>query len=128
MRFSHAPAPSDRPPTPHLSVDAPQQERLSTLREAVHRADGAFLVLNAVPLAAGTVLSSFTDVPSVPVYGQLTLGVVWGFLQCTLLVATAWLYEDRSTRSCDPLVEQSLSSCLPQVETPLTPPVNEPWR
>ncbi|MFI8510120.1 hypothetical protein ACIGHB_03220 [Streptomyces sp. NPDC085460] len=62
-----------------------------------------------------------------PVYGKLTLGVVWGFLQGTLLVVTAWLYEDRSARLRDPL-EQFLTSCLPRVETPVTPPSNEPWR
>ncbi|ROQ35871.1 hypothetical protein EDD98_4950 [Streptomyces sp. PanSC19] len=127
MRSSYTPAPSGRPPTPRLSADALRQERLSELREATHRGDRAFLALNAVPLAVGTVLSSFTDVPSVPVYGKLTLGVVWGFLQGTLLVVTAWLHEDRSARLRDPL-EQSLTSCLPPVETPVAPLVDESWR
>ncbi|MEU5060152.1 MULTISPECIES: hypothetical protein [unclassified Streptomyces] len=44
----------------------------------------------------------FTDIPAVPVHGHLTLGLVWGILQCVLFVATAWWHETRSTRLCGP--------------------------
>ncbi|MCX4515128.1 hypothetical protein OHA27_33375 [Streptomyces sp. NBC_01619] len=127
MRSYFTPAPPGRPPTPHLSLDALQLQRSDSLREATHRAQRSFLVANAVPLAAGIALSSFTDIPAVPVYGQLTLGLVWGILQCGLFVATAWLYETRSTRLCDP-VEQSLASGMPLAETSGASPVNESWR
>ncbi|MES5823734.1 hypothetical protein [Streptomyces sp. RG80] len=65
--------------------------------------------MNGIPFAVGITLSCFTDVPAVEVYGKLTLGLVWGVLQCALFVATAWLYEMRSTRSADRL-EQTLTA------------------
>ncbi|MET7736587.1 hypothetical protein ABZT02_35325 [Streptomyces sp. NPDC005402] len=37
--------------------------------------------------------------------------MAWGILQYGLFVATAWLYENRSTRSPDP-IEQSLTGVL----------------
>ena len=82
---------------------------LNRLRETAHRAQRNFLVVNGIPFAVGITLSCFTDVPAVEVYGKLTLGLVWGVLQCALFVATAWLYEMRSTRSADPL-EQTLTA------------------
>lgn len=129
MHSHFPPTPPGRPPTQHLSFDALQRQlqRSESLREAVHRAQRSFLVVNAVPLAAGIVLSSFTDIPAEPVYGQLTLGVVWGILQLGLFVATAWLHETRSTRLCDP-IEQSLTSGMPQAETSGASPVNGSWR
>ncbi|MFG1667782.1 hypothetical protein [Streptomyces sp. Y7] len=48
-----------------------------------------------MPLAAGIVLSTFTDIPAVSVSGNLTLGILWSVLQCGLFVATAWAYEAR---------------------------------
>ena len=45
---------------------------------------------------------------AVSVHGHLTLGLVWGILQCGLFVASAWWYETQSTRSGDPL-EESLA-------------------
>ncbi|MFI8537562.1 DUF485 domain-containing protein [Streptomyces aquilus] len=82
---------------------------MNRLRETAHRAQRAFLFVNGIPFAVGITLSCFTDVPGVQVYGELTLGLVWGVLQCALFIATAWLYEMRSTRSADPL-EQALTS------------------
>ncbi|MFF7476731.1 DUF485 domain-containing protein [Streptomyces sp. NPDC008092] len=86
------------------------------LRKAVHRTQRAFVAVNLVPFAAGIVLSCFTDVPAVAVFGKLTLGLVWGVLQCVLFVATAWWYESRSTRLFDP-VEESLTAVVHRAET-----------
>ncbi|MEU9171569.1 hypothetical protein AB0D34_27845 [Streptomyces sp. NPDC048420] len=86
----------------------------------------AFLVVNAVPFAVGSVLSCFTDVPAVPVHGNFTLGMAWGLVQCGLFVATAWLYENRSTRSSDP-IEQSLTGML-HTQTPDAATANRAWR
>ncbi|NEB04208.1 DUF485 domain-containing protein [Streptomyces sp. SID13726] len=82
---------------------------MNRLRETAHRAQRDFVVVNGIPFAVGITLSCFTDVPAVQVYGELTLGLVWGVLQCALFIATAWLYELRSTRSADPL-EQALTT------------------
>ncbi|MFG2328133.1 hypothetical protein ACGFMM_00770 [Streptomyces sp. NPDC048604] len=60
----------------------------------------AFLVVNAVPLAIGVMLSCAPVIAGVTVYGQLTLGVVWVFLQLGLFLTSTWWYEDRSTRLC----------------------------
>ncbi|MGA6222087.1 hypothetical protein ACPESV_17375 [Streptomyces umbrinus] len=121
------PTPPGRPPAPHLTADAWQLQRLDSLRESAHRAQRAFLLVNAVPFAIGSVLSCFTDVPAVSVHGELTLGMVWGILQCGLFVATAWLYESRSTRSSDP-IEQSLTSGVLHTEASGAAPVNGSWR
>ncbi|MFF0011319.1 DUF485 domain-containing protein [Streptomyces sp. NPDC005374] len=88
-------------------------QRGDELRRHAHRAQRSFLAVNAVPLVAGIMLASYTDLPAAPVYGPLTLGLVGGILQCCLFVATAWLYERRCTRSCDP-IEQSLVADLPR--------------
>lgn len=126
MRPQFPPTPPSRPPAPRHSLDVHAQHSES-LREAVHRAQRSFFVVNAVPLAAGIVLGSFTGLPSVLVYGQLTLGVMWGILQCGLFVATAWRLEGQSTRLCDP-IEQSLASGISQADTGGAPAVNDSWR
>ncbi|MFD4511010.1 hypothetical protein ACFWPQ_50715 [Streptomyces sp. NPDC058464] len=82
---------------------------MHSLRESTHRAQRVFLLVNAVPFAVGSVMSCFTEVPAVALYGKLTLGLVWGALQGALFVTTAWWYEFRSTRSSDP-IEQSFTS------------------
>ncbi|MCZ0985964.1 DUF485 domain-containing protein [Streptomyces diastatochromogenes] len=88
---------------------------MDRLRETAHSAQRTFLVVNAVPFSVGIALSCFTDVPAATVSGNLTLGMVWGILQCALFVASAWLYEMRSTRSSDP-VELSLESDAPHTD------------
>ncbi|MER7690446.1 DUF485 domain-containing protein [Streptomyces sp. NPDC097610] len=100
---------------------------MDSLRETTHRAQRAFLFVNAVPFVVGIVLSCFTDIPAVAVYGELTLGLVWGTLQCVLFVATAWWYENRSARSSDPL-EQSLTSDVLHTEMSGAAPANGSWR
>ncbi|MFE5483941.1 hypothetical protein [Streptomyces sp. NPDC056527] len=64
----------------------------------MQRVRRTFLAVNAVPLAIGLVLSCATALGGVAVYGRLSLGLVWGFLQLGLFVASAWWFEDRSTR------------------------------
>ncbi|GAB3009160.1 hypothetical protein GCM10023080_089170 [Streptomyces pseudoechinosporeus] len=108
MHPHFSPTPPGRPPAPTPSADALQRQRAEALSETTHRAQRAFVVVNAVPFTTGIALSCFTDVPAVSVHGPLTLGLVWGVLQCGLFVASAWLYETRSTRSGDPL-EESLA-------------------
>lgn len=111
------PIPPGRPAASDPAHDAVQLRHIGSLREATQRAQRAFLVVNAVPFVGGIALSSFTDVPALRVRGELTLGVIWGILQCGLFVVTAWLYESRSARSCDPL-ERSLTSGEFQAGTP----------
>jgi sulfite exporter TauE/SafE len=96
------------PPAPPPSGEALRHQLAEALGETTHRAQRAFVVVNAVPFMTGIMLSCFTDVPAVSVHGHLTLGLVWGILQCGLFVASAWWYETRSTRSGDPL-EESLA-------------------
>ncbi|MFF3380476.1 hypothetical protein ACFYXF_46950 [Streptomyces sp. NPDC002680] len=95
-------------PAPPPSGEALQHHLAKALSETTHRSQRAFVVVNAVPFMTGIVLSCFTDVPAVSVHGQLTLGLVWGILQCGLFVASAWWYERQSTRS-DDLFEESLA-------------------
>lgn len=112
---AHSPlTPPGRPPAPHHTAEL---HRIDRLRETTHRAQRAFLLANAVPFAVGIVLSRFTDVPATAVYGDLTLGIVWGLAQCALFVATAWQYEARSTQSSDP-IERSLTSDVLPTEKP----------
>jgi hypothetical protein len=106
-RFS--PNPPGRPSAPLPSHHDGPSRHLNSLRETTHRVQRGFLVVNGIPFAVGITLSCFTDVPAVQVYGKLTLGLMWGVLQCALFIATAWLYEMRSARSVDPL-EQALPS------------------
>ncbi|MFG2730319.1 DUF485 domain-containing protein [Streptomyces canus] len=108
MHPRFTPAPPNRPPAPPPSYDALRKQRAEALRAATHRAQRSFLVVNAIPFVTGIVLSCFTDVPAASVHGHLTLGLVWGVLQCVLFVASAWRYETRSTRSGDP-IEESLA-------------------
>ena len=120
------PTPFGGPPAARPPLAATQRQRLDGLRESAHRAQRAFLVVNAVPFALGSVLSCFTDVPAVPVHGNFTLGMAWGILQCGLFVVTAWLYEIRSTRSSDP-IEHSVTGVLP-AQMPDAAPANRSWR
>ncbi|KUO07224.1 hypothetical protein AQJ58_36415 [Streptomyces sp. DSM 15324] len=122
----HIPPTPPGPPAPHPAAAAEQQQ-LNSLRESTHRAQRAFLTVNAVPFTIGTVLSCFTGVPAVRVHGVLTLGMVWGILQCGLFVATAWLHEARSTRLSDP-IEQSLTSGAVHTAASGAAPVNGSWR
>ncbi|MCX5230931.1 hypothetical protein ABZY16_00160 [Streptomyces sp. NPDC006553] len=89
-------APGGQPPSP-------------ALRQAVHRAQRGFLAVNAVPLAAGLLLFPFTTVASVRVAGDLTLGMAWAIAQCGLFAGSAWWYEIRSARVCDPLEDSPTS-------------------
>ncbi|MEU0212468.1 hypothetical protein [Streptomyces canus] len=52
--------------------------------------------------------------------------MAWGILQCGPFVATAWLYENRSTRSSDP-IEQSLIGVL-RTQMPDAAPADMSWR
>ncbi|MFJ8107937.1 hypothetical protein [Streptomyces sp. NPDC096132] len=81
----------------------------------MRRVQRTLLLVNVVPLVVGSLLSSFTDIPAIFLYRRLTLGMVWGLLQICLFVITAWLFELRSQRLCDP-VEVSLNSELSQVK------------
>ncbi|MEV5850432.1 hypothetical protein AB0M32_51620 [Streptomyces sp. NPDC051985] len=127
MHPDYPSTPPSRPPTPHPTRDAAQSRAIETLRETDHRAQRAFLVVNGVPFAIGAVLSCFTDVPGVAVHGKLTLGLVWGTLQCALFVASAWWLEVRSTRTSDP-VERSLASDALRTGGAQPAPVNGSWR
>ncbi|MFB7199551.1 hypothetical protein [Streptomyces sp. NPDC056240] len=82
--------------------DAVQRQREEILRVATRRTQRVFVIVNAVPLAVSTLVFPFTDIPAVPLLGHLTLGLVWGILQCVLFVATTWWHETRSTRPCGP--------------------------
>ncbi|MER5966724.1 hypothetical protein [Streptomyces sp. NPDC002057] len=97
-------------------MDDGQWQHAARSREHAQRSQRDFLTANGVPLVVGVYLSTFTDVPATPVCGQVTLGLLWGLLQCGLLVATAWRYETRSTRECDPY-EESLLSRRPATAT-----------
>ncbi|MFV6025841.1 hypothetical protein [Streptomyces sp. NPDC056264] len=90
-------------------MDDGQWQHAARSREHAQRSQRDFLTANGVPLAVGVYLSTFTDVPATSVYGQFTLGLLWGLLQCGLLVATAWRYETRSARECDPYEDSLLS-------------------
>ncbi|WP_196218246.1 DUF485 domain-containing protein [Streptomyces blattellae] len=119
------PTPPGHPAAPDIAHETVQLQRIDRFREATQRAQRAFILVNAIPFVAGVLLSSFTDVPAVHVYGQLNLGLVWGILQCGLFLVTAWLYENRSARTCDPL-EQSLVSGEFPAEGPRPGPVDAP--
>ncbi|MER7536932.1 hypothetical protein ABTX77_19455 [Streptomyces sp. NPDC097704] len=71
----------------------------ATAGRAVRR---TFLAVNAVPLGIGVVLSCSTALTAVRVYGRLTLGVVWAFLQLTLFLGSVWWYEGRADDLDDP--------------------------
>ncbi|MFD8952499.1 hypothetical protein ACFV0B_27000 [Streptomyces xanthophaeus] len=108
-------------------MDDGQRQHTARSRELVQHSQRGVLTANGVPLAAGIYLSSFTDVPATPIYGQVTLGLLWGLLQCGLLVATAWRYETRSPRECDPH-EESLLSLHPGAATTFDAhPADGPW-
>ncbi|MEV0977294.1 hypothetical protein [Streptomyces sp. NPDC049915] len=120
MRSYFAQKPAGAPTTDaHL-------QRGEILRRAEHRAQRVFLAVNAVPLAAGVVLSCDGALAAVPVDGRLTLGIVWGILQLSLFVASTWWYENQATRLCVPL-EQSLTSGTPQPGVSGVSPADESW-
>ncbi|WP_344317488.1 hypothetical protein [Streptomyces javensis] len=116
----------DHPPAPDPSLDALRLQHGESLRGTTRRARRALVAANAVPLVVGIALSLLTAVPAVHVYGHITLGLVWGILQCGLFVATVWVYETRCT-ACDP-VERPRTSDVPQAGAPGAPPVDDPWR
>ncbi|MGW8363341.1 hypothetical protein ACWGK1_22550 [Streptomyces wedmorensis] len=60
-----------------------------------------FLVVNAVPLAVGILVSCATALAEITVYGRVTLGVVWGLLQLGVFLGSVWWYESRTTSRCD---------------------------
>ncbi|MFG1667714.1 hypothetical protein [Streptomyces sp. Y7] len=91
-RYAH-PTPPGPWPKPDHSHDAERSEHRESHREATDHAGRVLLLVNTVPLAAGILLSCFTEVPAVPVLGPLTLGLLWNVLQCCLFVATAWWYD-----------------------------------
>ncbi|MFC9033670.1 DUF485 domain-containing protein [Streptomyces arboris] len=102
---------------PPFTSTAPGDKPLSpALRQAVQRTQRAFLAVNAVPLAAGLLLFSLTTAASVRVAGDLTLGMVWAIAQCGLFAGSAWWYESRSARLCDPL-EGFPASATPRTGT-----------
>ncbi|MEU3844049.1 DUF485 domain-containing protein [Streptomyces sp. NPDC028635] len=83
--------------------------------------------MNAIPMAVGVALSCASGFAALPVYGRLTLGIVWGVLQLGVFVGSVWWYEHHATRVCDPL-EQSLASGVPLTGAPGASPADEPWR
>ncbi|MFG2732972.1 hypothetical protein [Streptomyces canus] len=97
---------------------------MDSLRAATHHTQRVFLVVNAVPFTVGIVLSCFTNVPAIAVFGDFTLGLLWGFLQCALFVATAWWYDMRSARLPDP-IEQVLTPNALRNEMPDSAPLND---
>ena len=121
------PTSPDHSPTASFSLDAVKFQRTESLREAIRRTQRTFLFVNGVPLVIGITLSTFTDIPAAPVYGQLTLGIVWGILQCGLFITTAWLYENQSALWCDP-IERSLTSGMPQSDASYPSPIKKSWR
>ncbi|WP_158718917.1 hypothetical protein [Streptomyces globisporus] len=78
----------------------------------MHRAQRVFLAVNAAPFAVGVVLSCTAELAAAPVYGRLTLGLLWGVLQLGVFAGSVWWYENQATHVCDPL-EQSLMSEAP---------------
>lgn len=115
MHSLFSPNPPGRPSAPLPPHHDGPSHHLNRLRETAHRLQRDFLVVNGIPFAVGITLSCFTDVPAVQVHGKLTLGLMWGVLQCALFIASAWLYEIRSARSTDPL-EQALTSDAPPTD------------
>ncbi|WP_424857891.1 hypothetical protein [Streptomyces sp. SAI-170] len=93
----------------------------------MRRAQRVFLAVNAMPLAVGILLSCAAEAAAAPVYGRLTLGLVWGILQLGVFVASAWWYEVRSTRACDRL-EQSSDPGVPLTGALGASPADASWR
>ncbi|MFK0288764.1 DUF485 domain-containing protein [Streptomyces sp. NPDC090499] len=89
----------------HPAHDTVQSQRVDRLRETTHRLQRTFVLVNATPFVTGIALACFTKIPALSVYGKITFGLVWGLLQCGVFVATAWSYDSRSRRSCDPIAE-----------------------
>ncbi|MFE4758188.1 DUF485 domain-containing protein [Streptomyces mirabilis] len=97
-------APADPLPPSFPSDDGTIPQRSADLVKAVHRAERGFVIVNGVPFVLG-VAAAFTSIFSTRVYGQFTMGLLWGFGECVLFVATALWYESRCTRSCDPIAQ-----------------------
>jgi hypothetical protein len=94
---------------PFVSTVHGGQPPSPALRQAIHRVQCVFLAVNAAPLAAGLLLFPFSTVASVRVTGDLTLCMVWGIAHCGLFAGSAWWYENRSARVCDPLEDAPAS-------------------
>ncbi|GAA3086867.1 hypothetical protein GCM10017562_66350 [Streptomyces roseofulvus] len=92
MRAPFSPVPPGGPPASPRGVGP---------HDVGRRVRRTFLVVNAVPLSIGVVLSCTPAIAGVTVYGRLTLGVVWVALQLALFLLSTWWYEDRSTRLCE---------------------------
>ncbi|MFF8848060.1 hypothetical protein ACF08N_36090 [Streptomyces sp. NPDC015127] len=58
------------------------------------------VTINALPLAVGVLLSCSTTLGATPVYGRLTLGLGWAFVQLAVLVGGTCWYEHRAASSC----------------------------
>ncbi|MEV6796666.1 hypothetical protein AB0M87_33045 [Streptomyces sp. NPDC051320] len=53
------------------------------------------VTINALPLAVGVLLSCSTTLGATAVYGRLTLGLGWAFVQLAVLVGGTCWYEHR---------------------------------
>ncbi|WP_262706365.1 MULTISPECIES: hypothetical protein [Streptomyces] len=90
----------------------------------MRRAQRAFVAANAVPLVVGIALSLLTAVPAVHVYGHVTLGLVWGILQCGLFVSGLYTLGDlfslraagRASRTAAALVTLAITIPLLMVQ------------
>ncbi|MEU3855136.1 DUF485 domain-containing protein [Streptomyces sp. NPDC029554] len=110
---------------PHIATETMQG--IEALRQAIHRAQRVFLLVNTLPFTVTTFLFPYTEIASVRVAGQLTLCMLWGVLQCCLFVASTLWYEKQATRVCDPL-EQALNSDMPRAaKLRPTNGVNREW-
>ncbi|SEB80637.1 hypothetical protein [Streptomyces sp. TLI_105] len=58
------------------------------------------VTINALPLAVGVLLSCSTTLGATAVYGRLTLGLGWAFVQLAALVGGTCWYEHRTASSC----------------------------
>jgi hypothetical protein len=58
------------------------------------------VTINALPLAVGVLLSCSSALGATAVYGRLTLGLGWAFVQLAVLVGGTCWYENRSASSC----------------------------
>ncbi|QES09778.1 hypothetical protein DEJ44_31865 [Streptomyces venezuelae] len=103
MRFSLVQGPPGCSPAPPREADAD---------DAARRVRRTFLVVNAVPLVTGVVLSCSPTLSGAHVHGRLTLGLMGGFLQLGVFLAAVGWYEARSTRLCYPAEQPPASDRL----------------
>lgn len=111
------------PPTaPQGSLSYPREGKeplAGSLRESTHRLQRSFILINAVPFTIGVMTSSFLpDVATTHVSRNLTVGVLWGFLQIVLFSVTAWWYASSSARLSDPAEHSSASAVPHAAEAP----------